>query len=154
MAWAKLDDATTVPETGERPEYSGWHNDGSKYEDVSYLVGWSSELMIKFGCGNTARPRYRAFVSKGAELLAVSYPKGRGRCSSPQIEGEVERWLYGAGWLPAFSKPSLAAPFIGMQGAGYTECYRAPSPGHYWWGVAVASFIVRRHDGIHDCGGC
>lgn len=174
MTWAKLDDAPSrvnrcfevVPSGLPAPQtyrcwfplpclthtpWSAWlapDPTDARWTYMAYLVGWPADRILKFGVGNSERPRWATFRGRGATVYVVMYPRD---CGGVDAETFAETWLQNAGWLPAFDEKSEAAPYLGTGGAGYLECYRAPSDAAYRDGVLTLGPLLFAHNGEHDC---
>lgn len=84
-----------------------------------YIVRWTEARFTKVGV-SLNESRWRAFVKRGGELLGVlTEPMPQ----ATVIEGQMHAALVRAGAIPAFLTKADAAPYLGSNGAGWTECY-------------------------------
>jgi hypothetical protein len=89
--------------------------------DISccYVVRWPDGV-VKVGI--TERQRYKSFVARGGQVVALAH----GRCIWSESEAEERGQLYlGARFPMAFRDRDEAVPSLGSRGGGWMECYRA-----------------------------
>lgn len=87
-----------------------------------YAVHWPAINVVKVGTSERRMKRWRAFMNRGANLLALV----------DEIPGGVsDYWFEDACHLVmdetfrrAFRSAAEAVPYLGGQGGGWCECYR------------------------------
>ena len=84
-----------------------------------YLVHWEQARFTKVGFTTSSR-RWQHFVGRGAHLLGVIESSG---LAALENERFMHRTLRRRGLLPAFACKADAAPYLGQNGSGYSECY-------------------------------
>ena len=88
-----------------------------KRTPMTYVVRWGNVWKAGFA---TSAQRPRSFELRGAEVINVThYESGLDALGAERL---LENWLSHLGH-PAFSCKADAIPYLGCQGAGYTECY-------------------------------
>lgn len=88
-----------------------------KWQPATYVVRWGDVWKAGFTTGNR---RWRSFELRGAEVVDVTiHADWRDALLS---EGLIESWLSHLGHR-AFQNKAEAAPWLGNQGGGWTECY-------------------------------
>lgn len=107
--------------TGKPHEYAHY-SAGRWLLSQAYVVGWPSIGVVKSGSTMTGRPRYGAFLSRGAQMLHLAaYPFGGDLDIESRVHAEMD-----ARWPRAFDRREDAAPYLGAKGGGYLECYMVP----------------------------
>jgi hypothetical protein len=87
-----------------------------KYQPATYVVRWGDVWKAGFTSGK----RWRSFELRGAEVINVTtYDSG---LEALATESLIESWLAHLGHR-AFRSKVEAAPWLGNQGGGWTECY-------------------------------
>lgn len=114
----------------DKPHEYAHYSAGRWLLSQTYLVGWPGQGVVKAGSTTTGRPRYGAFLSRGAQMLhLVAFPFGGDIDMERRVHAEIaERWPR------AFDCKEDAAPYLGGSGSGYLECYRAPASD---WGALI-----------------
>ncbi len=88
-----------------------------RYQPATYVVRWGDVSKAGFTTGNR---RWRSFELRGAEVVDVTiHDDYRVALSSERL---LESWFAHLGH-PAFESKADAAPWLGNQGGGWTECY-------------------------------
>lgn len=91
-----------------------------RFRPTVYIVAWEHAEVVKVGYTTSPR-RWRAFEARGARVLGIEEHEsgldalGRERALQADLASFCE---------PAFSSRVEADPYLGGQGAGWTECYR------------------------------
>lgn len=94
-----------------------------KHLPMTYVVGWRDDGIVKVGC-TFSRRRWKVFLARGAELLGLAEYPGRG-----VVDAEIATQIAAETLFPlAFRHRLDAAAYLGNQGGGYTECFRATIP--------------------------
>lgn len=95
-----------------RRRYPGGH---------TYVVAWPDHI-VKAGFAGESR-RWKHFVGKGAELLAVY--AFQNALNAMFLENHAHELMSYLG-VPAFDEKSQSIPYLGLSGGGWMECYRLP----------------------------
>jgi hypothetical protein len=85
-----------------------------------YVVAWPTDGIVKVGM--TSHKRYRAFLNRGAELLALVNAKTV--TEACDLEDAVRRSIRPFMVGGAFVHKAEAVPYLGGRGGGYMECSR------------------------------
>jgi hypothetical protein len=86
------------------------------YQPTTYVVRWGDVWKAGFTTGK----RWRSFELRGADVVSVTtYTNGLDALAAENL---IESWLSHLGH-PAFQSKDDAAPWLGNQGGGWTECY-------------------------------
>lgn len=106
----------------DKPHEYAHYSAGRWLLSQTYLVGWPDAEIVKAGSTNTGRPRYGAFLSRGAQMLHLAaFPFGGDLYTERRIHAEMQ-----ARSPLAFACKEDAAPYLGAKGGGYLECYHVP----------------------------
>ena len=112
-----------MAEPSAKPHEYAHYSAGRWLLSQTYVVGWPSIGVVKAGSTMAGRPRYGAFLSRGAVMLHLAaHPFG----GDLAVESSLHREMV-ARWPRAFSCKEDAAPHLGGRGGGYLECYSIPT---------------------------
>lgn len=104
-----------------------------------YLVGWDQQLILKAGFASQKR-RWRRFELRGAKIYGLGWSR-----AALDVELAVHSFLR-FGMPEAFETCEAAAPYLGVGGGGYLECFRAPDYPTYRFAIEQCLDIM--HAGI------
>jgi hypothetical protein len=90
-----------------------------------YMVEWEHHGIVKIGV--TTGRRWETFVGRGGVLRHLEAPSPDALDKEQRLHAAVRS----VGWPQAFTCKEAAVPFLGHEGAGWTECYRLGEPGSH-----------------------